>query len=44
LDFDVNNAEGFGADVDLNKTRVDRLVELSEAGYKTDGTWWKTSE
>lgn len=31
LDFDVDNTERLGADVDLDQARVDRLVELAEA-------------
>ena len=38
LDFDVDNTEGLCADVDLDETRVDRLVELSEARNQTNGT------
>ena len=39
LDFDVNDAEALRAYIDLHETRVDRLVELSEASDQTDGTW-----
>ena len=31
LNLDVDNTERLGADVDLHKSRVDRLVELAEA-------------
>ena len=30
LDLDIDNAEGLGADVDLDKTEVHGLVELTE--------------
>ena len=39
LDFDVDPTQRLGADVDLDETGVDRLVELSEAGYEADGTY-----
>ena len=32
LYFDVHNTERLGADVDVGKTRVDGLVEVSKAG------------
>ena len=38
MNLDVDNAETFSADVDFDETGVDCLVELSEAGYETDGT------
>lgn len=31
LDFDVHDAKRFGADVDLDQARIDRLVELAKA-------------
>jgi len=31
LDFDVHDAKRLGADIDLDQTRVDRLVELAKA-------------
>ena len=34
LDFDVHCLQAFRADVDLDKTRVDGLVELPEASDK----------
>ena len=39
MDFDVDPTQRLGADVDLDEAGVDCLVELSEAGYKTDGTY-----
>ena len=38
LNLDVDDAEGLGADVDLDKTGVDGPVELAEARHETDGT------
>jgi len=38
LNFDIDDTETFGADIDLNKTRIDRLVELTKASYKTNRT------
>ena len=39
MNLDVNDAEGFGADVDLDETRIYRLVELSESVDKSDRAW-----
>jgi len=36
LNLDVDDAQRFSADIDLNQTGVDRLVELSKARHKTD--------
>lgn len=38
LDLDIHNTQRFGADVDVDETRVDGPVELAKAGDKTDGT------
>lgn len=38
LNFDVDNAEPFCTNVDLNKARIYRLVELSETSDKTNRT------
>ena len=38
LDLDVDNAEGLGADVNLNETGVDGLVELAESRDKANRT------
>jgi hypothetical protein len=37
LDFDVDDAKGFRADIDLNETGIDRPVELSKARDQTNG-------
>ena len=37
LDLDVYNLERLGADVHLNKTRIDGPVELSETRNETNG-------
>jgi hypothetical protein len=39
LDFDVDDLERLGADVDLHETGVDGLVKLPEARDKADGAW-----
>jgi len=36
LDLDIDNAERLGADVNLDQTWVDRLVELPKSRNKTD--------
>ena len=38
LNFDVNDSETLRADVDVDKTRINGFVELSEAGDQTNGT------
>ena len=38
LDLDIDNAEGLGADVNLNETGVDGLVELAESRDKANRT------
>jgi hypothetical protein len=38
LDFDVDDAERLGTDINLNETRVDGLVELSETGDQANGS------
>lgn len=38
LDLDIHNTQSFGADVDVDETRIGGPVELAKAGYKTDGT------
>jgi len=49
LDFDVNNLERLGANVDLDQTRIHRFVELSETRYQTNRAcgkmrWCSSSE
>ena len=39
LDLDIDNAEGFSADVDLDKAWIDRLVELAETRDQTHRTY-----
>jgi hypothetical protein len=39
LNLDVNDTERFGANVDLDETRIYRLVELSESVDKSDRAW-----
>ncbi len=38
LNLDIDNLEGLCAAVDLDETRIDSLVEVTEAGDETDGT------
>jgi len=38
LNFDVNDADLFGADVDVDQSRVDGFVELPESRDQTDGS------
>ena len=44
LDLDVHNAEGLGADVDLDQSWIDRLVKLSESLDKSDRSLLNASE
>lgn len=44
LDFDVHDAKGFGADVNLDQSRVYGLVELSESLDKSDRSLFNASE
>jgi hypothetical protein len=44
LDFHIDDAQRLGADVDLDKPGVDRLVELPEAGNEADRTWKKEKD
>ncbi len=37
LDLDVDNAERFSADIDLDEAWIDRLVELTESRNQTHG-------
>jgi len=37
LNFDVDDTERLGANVDLNQPGVYGFVEVSEAGHETDG-------
>ena len=39
LDLDIDHPQRLGADIDLHKARINRLVELSEPRNKSDGTW-----
>jgi hypothetical protein len=39
LYLDVHDTKRFGADVDLDQTWIDSLVELAEARDESHGTW-----
>lgn len=39
LDFHIDDTQRLRADIDLDQTRVHRLVELSKAGHETHGTF-----
>ena len=44
LNLDVHNAKGFGADVDLDQSWIDRLVKLSESLDKSNRSLLNVSE
>lgn len=44
LDLDVDDAQGLGANIDLDESWVDGLIELSEARDETDRTCEAVSE